>query len=117
MFGMTLLTSTHLYWGEMQFKSYLIQFRGEGTYTESKLFVGMSITDSTRSENTIVRTSYSRWLLTTQIISSTQAKPEANSFSDKHNIQSFYAINDAAVSLEKLTEQQKKELPNEDDSD
>jgi len=86
LFGTVILKSVHLYWGEMQFKSYLIQFRGEGTYTESKLSVGMAITDSTRSENTIVRTSYSPWLLLSQIVSSTQVKPGANSFSHARSL-------------------------------
>ncbi len=73
-FGTSLLTLTHLYWGEMQFISYLIQFQGEGTYSESKLSVGMAITDSTRSENTIVRTSYSAWFLAAKVVTSTQAR-------------------------------------------
>lgn len=79
-FGSMLLTITHLYWGEMQFESYLIQFHGEGTYTESKFTTGKSILDSTESENILVRTSFSPWVLMTRIVSSTQAKPGANAF-------------------------------------
>ncbi|WP_411954004.1 hypothetical protein ACKXGF_12300 [Alkalibacillus sp. S2W] len=78
LFGMNLLTIAHLFWGEMLFKSNLIQFHGEGTYTESKLSVGMSITDSTRSENTVVRTSYSSWFLVSELITTIQARPGAN---------------------------------------
>ncbi|MBP1971362.1 hypothetical protein J2Z83_003501 [Virgibacillus natechei] len=76
--GNSLLTFAHLYWGEMQFRSHLIQFQGEGTYSESKLSVGMAITDSTRSENTVVRTSYSSWFLVTEIVTSTQARSGVN---------------------------------------
>src|SRR5699024_308316 len=53
-FGFLLLTVTHIYWGEIQFESHLIQFWGEGTYTESKIRTGKAITDSTESENVLV---------------------------------------------------------------
>ncbi|MFD1362364.1 hypothetical protein [Lentibacillus salinarum] len=88
--GIALLTFAHLYWGEMQFKSYLVQFQGEGTYTESKLSVGMAITDSTRSENTVVRTSFSTWFLVTEIITSTQARSGRNTLDGARYILSMY---------------------------
>lgn len=88
--GVSLLTLAHLYWGEILFKSYMIQFQGEGTYTESKLSVGMAITDSVRSENTVVRTSYSSWLLVTELLTSTQARSGTNSFTNARYIMSMY---------------------------
>ncbi|GAB4073129.1 hypothetical protein GCM10028778_07360 [Barrientosiimonas marina] len=72
--GLALLTMAHVYWGEMQFKSYLVQFQGEGTYSESKLSVGMSVNDSTQSENTVIRSSFSTWFLASELVTSTQAR-------------------------------------------
>ncbi|WP_058308583.1 hypothetical protein [Gracilibacillus massiliensis] len=147
-FGASLLLLAHLYWGEIQFKSYLIQFQGEGTYSESKLSVGMSYDDSTRSENTVVRTSYTTFFLVSQIISSTQAQSGANAFrnaryvislnkadnmmdhlvdrikyfledrefiastvskKDGEAMKQIFAINEAAASKQKLTDQTEKE--------
>ena len=45
----------------------------EGTYTESKISTGMAYNDSTRSENTVVRSSITPWLLTSHILTSTYA--------------------------------------------
>lgn len=98
-YGAFLLNIANIYWGEMQFKSYLLQFQGEGTYSESKLSVGMAITDSTRSENTVVRTSYSPWLLVTEVISSTQAKPGANPLSNARYILSMNKADKLMVDL------------------
>jgi hypothetical protein len=56
-FAATLQETAHVYWAEMHFKSNLVHFFTEGTYTESRLSTGMSIYDSTRSENPIVRSS------------------------------------------------------------
>jgi len=41
-----------------------------GTYAESKLATGMSIYDSTRSENVIVRSSLTPWLIVSRVHSS-----------------------------------------------
>jgi hypothetical protein len=59
--------ASHLFWGEMHFASLLMHLNTEGTYTESKLSTGMSIHDSTRSENTVVRSSITPWIITTRI--------------------------------------------------
>lgn len=59
--------ASHLFWGEMHFTSLLMYLNTEGTYTESKLSTGMSIHDSTRSENTVVRSSITPWIITTRI--------------------------------------------------
>ncbi|GAC29724.1 hypothetical protein [Brumicola pallidula] len=59
--------ASHLFWGEMHFTSLLMHLNTEGTYTESKLSTGMSIHDSTRSENTVVRSSITPWIITTRI--------------------------------------------------
>ncbi len=59
--------ASHLFWGEMHFTSLLMYLKTEGTYTESKLSTGMSIHDSTRSENTVVRSSITPWVITSRI--------------------------------------------------
>jgi hypothetical protein len=62
-----------LYVSEIEFESDLIVFQATGTFAESRLATGMSIYDSTRSENTIVRSSLTPWLLVSKIHSSTLA--------------------------------------------
>jgi hypothetical protein len=49
----------------------LIAFAVTGTFSESRIATGMSIHDSTRSENLIVRSSLTPWLLVSRIRSST----------------------------------------------
>ena len=72
-FGNISVNVAHIYWAEINFKSYLMHFQGEGTYTESKISVGMAITDSTRSENQIVRSSFTPWFIVSEIKTSTLA--------------------------------------------
>ena len=78
LFSKIIGNTVHLYWAEMHFKSYLVHFFSEGTYSESKLSTGMSIYDSTRSENVVVRSSMSPWLLVSEIITGTFAFSGAN---------------------------------------
>jgi hypothetical protein len=70
LFGRALAFTANLYLAEIHFQSQLIAFRASGTYTESRLATGMSIYDSTRSENTIVRSSLTPWLIVSRIHSS-----------------------------------------------
>lgn len=77
-FARLLTNSAHLFFAEMQFESLLVYFKCEGTFTESKISTGMSIHDSTRSENTVVRSSITPWVivsrLTTSIFAATGMK-------------------------------------------
>ncbi|MCW8109316.1 hypothetical protein OPS25_12475 [Alteromonas ponticola] len=68
--GRILNRASHLFWGEMQFSSLLMFMKTEGTFTESKVSTGMSIHDSTRSENTVVRSSITPWIILSRISSS-----------------------------------------------
>src|SRR5690606_19175886 len=68
--GRAIAFTANVYLGEIRFQSQLIAFRASGTYTESRLATGMSIYDSTRSENTIVRSSLTPWLIVSRIHSS-----------------------------------------------
>lgn len=64
---------SHLLWAEMHFESLLLSLSVKGTYTESKISTGMAYNDSTRSENSVVRSSISPWILTSRIVTSTYA--------------------------------------------
>lgn len=72
-FAGMLTTSAHLFFAEMQFESLLVYFKCEGTFTESKISTGTGIHDSTRSENTLVRSSITPWIIVSRVISSTFA--------------------------------------------
>jgi hypothetical protein len=61
----------HLFYSEILFSSNLVHFFSDGTYAESKVSSGMSVYDSNRSENTIVNTSATPWILVSKIITST----------------------------------------------
>ena len=63
----------HTFWSEMQFSSLLLSIKTEGTYTESKISTGMAYNDSTRSENVVVRSSITPWVLVSRLQSSTYA--------------------------------------------
>ncbi len=63
----------NLYWAEIFFSSHMLHFFAEGTYTESKVSTGMAITDSTRSENVLVRSSLTPWMFLSQVHSTTFA--------------------------------------------
>ncbi|HEX7122054.1 MAG TPA: hypothetical protein VF178_06745 [Gemmatimonadaceae bacterium] len=68
--GRSVAATANLHLGELHFQSQLIAFRASGTYAESRLATGMSIYDSTRSENTFVRSSLTPWLVVSRIHSS-----------------------------------------------
>ncbi|TYK64235.1 hypothetical protein [Colwellia echini] len=72
-FGRLLATAAHLFFAEMQFESLLVYFKCEGTFTESKISTGTGIHDSTRSENTLVRSSITPWVIVSKIVSTTFA--------------------------------------------
>ena len=72
-FARLLTTMAHLFFAEMQFESLLVYFKCEGTFTESKISTGTGIHDSTRSENTLVRSSITPWVIVSRIISTTFA--------------------------------------------
>ncbi|QJR80756.1 hypothetical protein CA267_008185 [Alteromonas pelagimontana] len=62
--------ASHIFWGELQFSSLLMYMKTEGTYTESRISTGMAIHDSTRSENVVVRSSITPWIITTRLLTS-----------------------------------------------
>ncbi|MBF9002892.1 hypothetical protein [Vibrio nitrifigilis] len=72
-FGLILSKTGHLFYAEMLFESNLIYIKVEGTFTESKISTGAGINDSTRSENVLVRSSITPWVIVSKVISSTFA--------------------------------------------
>lgn len=68
----------HIFWGEMQFTSHLVQFTSQGTFNESKIATGMSVYDSTRSENTIMHTKSTSWIFVSEIVTTTLADVSTN---------------------------------------
>ena len=69
-FGAILAIAAHVFWSEMQFDSLAVYFQCHGTYTESKLSTGTSIYDSTRSENMLVRSSMTPWIIASRLVTS-----------------------------------------------
>ena len=65
--GSILNNASHMFWGELNFNSLLMYMKTEGTYTESRVSTGMAIHDSTRSENVVVRSSITPWIITSRI--------------------------------------------------
>jgi hypothetical protein len=73
LFGRILGNSAHLFWAELQFESLMVYFQCRGTYTESRLSTGTSVYDSTRSENVVVRSSMTFWVIGARLLSTTFA--------------------------------------------
>lgn len=78
MMGRLLEGFTHVFWAELQFNSLLMYMKTEGTFSESKISTGMSIHDSTRSENVIVKSSITPWIVSSRITTSTFATSGQN---------------------------------------
>ncbi|KTG29791.1 hypothetical protein AWR38_26170 [Idiomarina sp. WRN-38] len=72
-FAHLLANVAHLFFAEIQFESLLIYFKCEGTFTESKISTGTGIHDSTRSENTLVRSSITPWVIVSRLVTTTFA--------------------------------------------
>ncbi len=108
-FGNILTNQAHVFWGEITFNSLLIYLKAEGTFTESKLSTGTSIYDSTRSENVVVRSSITSWIITSRITTSTFATSGANNLEMPRYIMSMQR-NDAE--LEQMVEEIKGFLRN-----
>lgn len=72
-FAQLLTNSAHVFFAEMQFESLLVYFKCEGTFTESKISTGKGINDSTQSENILVRSSITPWVIVSRVISTTFA--------------------------------------------
>lgn len=100
LFGVMLARYTHPFWAELQFDSLLVYFKCEGTYTESRLSTGTSIYDSTRSENVVVRSSMTPWVIATQLRSVTFAESGARNLEYPRHILEMHKAEDALKQIE-----------------
>ncbi|NRA61769.1 MAG: hypothetical protein HRU25_12820 [Psychrobium sp.] len=71
--GRMLENFSNVFWSELQFESLLMYIKTDGTFSESKISTGMSIHDSTRSENVVVKSSITPWIVSARIVTSTFA--------------------------------------------
>lgn len=72
-FGGLAARVANLYLAEVPFVSHMLHFFADGTYSESKVSTGMAITDSTRSENVLVRSSLTPWIFLSRMFTTTFA--------------------------------------------
>lgn len=99
LFGNILVATAHGYSAEITFESRLVHFFGSGTFNRSKISTGMAITDSTRSENEIVRSALTPWLLTSRLVSSTFAVSGNNNLEQQRYILEMHKHDDFLASL------------------
>lgn len=85
-FGRLLENYAHTFWAELNFRSLLIYLKCEGTYTESKLTTGKGIYDSTASENYVMRSSLTPWIISSRITTSTFADSGAKNVEHPRHI-------------------------------
>src|SRR5690606_32470499 len=85
-FGRLLENYSHTFWAELNFDSLLVYLKCEGTYTQSKLTTGKGIYDSTASENYVMRSSLTPWIITSRIMSSTFADSGAKNVEHPRHI-------------------------------
>ncbi len=100
LFGVMLARYTHPFWAELQFDSQLVYFRCEGTYTESRLSTGTSIYDSTRSENVVVRSSMTPWVITSAVRTVTFAESGARNLEFPRHILEMHKSDDTLKQIE-----------------
>ena len=93
-FGYYLIRIAHVFYSEVLFSSYLVHFFSEGTYTESKVSSGMSVYDSSRSENTVVNTSATPWILVSRIVTSTLSDSSTKNLEGSRYILEMYKVDD-----------------------
>jgi hypothetical protein len=85
-FGRLLQNYSHTFWAELNFDSLLVYLKCEGTYTQSKLTTGKGIYDSTSSENYVMRSSLTPWIISSRIMSSTFADSGAKNVEHPRHI-------------------------------
>lgn len=89
-FGSILVKVGHAFWAEMCFESLIVFFQCQGTYTESRLSTGTGIYDSLRSENVLVRSSMTPWLLVSRLVTSCFTDSGAKNLEHPRHILEFH---------------------------
>ncbi len=108
-FGRIITNTAHIFWAEMHFESLVVLFQCNGTYSESKVSTGTSIHDSTRSENVVVRSSMTPWIVTSRIVSSCFVESGTNNLEYYRRILELHKADD---DLDKITGEMKEFLGN-----
>lgn len=108
-FGQIISNSARVFWSEMNFESLVVYFQCHGTYSESKVSTGTSIHDSTRSENVVVRSSLTPWILTSRLVTSCFAESGSNNLENYRRILELHKADD---DLDKITSEMKEFLGN-----
>jgi hypothetical protein len=108
-FGQIISNSARVFWSEMHFESLLVYFQCHGTYSESKVSTGTGIHDSTRSENVVVRSSLTPWILTSRLVTSCFAESGSNNLEFYRRILELHKADD---DLDKITTEMKEFLGN-----
>ncbi|TQV76507.1 hypothetical protein FLL45_00660 [Aliikangiella marina] len=99
-FGRIIANTAHIFWAEMHFQSLIVFFQCHGTYAESKVSTGVSIHDSTRSENVVVRSSMTPWIIASRIVTSCFAESGTNNLEYYRRILEMHKADD---DLDKVT--------------
>jgi len=108
-FGRIISNTAHLFWAEMHFDSLIVLFQCHGTYAESKVSTGTSIHDSTRSENVVVRSSMTPWIVASRIVTSCFAESGTNNLEYYRRIMEMHKADD---DLDKITDEMREFLGN-----
>lgn len=108
-FGSILTKVAHAFWGEMCFESLVVFFQCQGTYTESRLSTGTGIYDSLRSENTLVRSSMTPWLLVSRFVTSCFTESGSRNLEFPRHILEFH---DAPEDMEQILHEMRGFLDN-----
>jgi len=98
-FGRLLANSAHLFFAEIQFESLLVYFKCEGTFTESKISTGTGIHDSTRSENILVRSSITPWVIVSRVVSTTFAGTGMQNLEHPRHILEMHKADDELAAI------------------
>lgn len=93
-FGRIIANTAHIFWSEMHFESLIVLFQCNGTYSESKVSTGTSIHDSTRSENVVVRSSMTPWIVASRIVTSCFAESGSNNLEYYRRILEMHKADD-----------------------
>ncbi|MCW8880637.1 MAG: hypothetical protein OQK51_26545 [Kangiellaceae bacterium] len=108
-FGRIISNTAHIFWAEMHFESLIVLFQCNGTYSESKVSTGASIHDSTRSENVVVRSSMTPWIVSSRIVTSCFAESGTNNLEYYRRILEMHKADDE---LDLITGEMKEFLGN-----
>ncbi|MGD8911001.1 MAG: hypothetical protein PVI92_16825 [Chromatiales bacterium] len=98
-FARILSNSAHLFYAEIQFESLLVYFKCEGTFSESKISTGTGIHDSTRSENILVRSSITPWVIVSRLVTTTFAATGMRNLEHPRHVMEMHKADDELLSI------------------